>query len=152
MRIVIQRVKQAQVRVDGNVTGAIAGGLLVFLGIARDDTERDAAYLIDKLLGLRIFSDENGKMNRDLSDAGGALLIVSQFTLYADCRKGRRPGFDLAAPPVRAQQLYNYFVEALRRTPFHVQTGVFQAAMEVELVNDGPVTIIVDSMTPTGHD
>jgi len=145
MRMVIQRVKSAAVRVDGNVTGEIGNGLLVFLGIAHSDSQKDADYLLDKLLGLRIFPDEHGKMNRNLSDAGGGLLLVSQFTLYADCRKGRRPSFDLAAPPGQAKALYTYFVESARRISARVQTGVFQALMQVELVNDGPVTIIMDS-------
>jgi D-tyrosyl-tRNA(Tyr) deacylase len=145
MRIVIQRVKAARVTVDDHVTGSIQRGLLVFIGIGRDDTANDADYLVDKLLGLRIFADENDKMNRNVSDAGGGLLLVSQFTLYADCRKGRRPSFDAAAPPEKAQALYNYFVDAARRTSVPVETGVFQAMMQVELVNDGPVTIIMDS-------
>ena len=146
MRMVIQRVKRAQVTVDARVSGAIGPGLLVFLGVARGDGEEEADYLLDKLLGLRIFADENGKMNRNLSDAAGELLIVSQFTLYADCRKGRRPGFDLAAPPDVAKSLYDYFVAAARRSTTRVQTGVFQASMQVELVNDGPVTMIIDSL------
>ena len=146
MRILVQRVSEARVKVDNQVTGEIGGGLLVFLGIARNDTEKDADYLLDKLIGLRIFADENGKMNLNVSDAAGGLLLVSQFTLYADCRKGRRPAFDLAAPPDRALALYNYFVDAARRTPLRVETGVFQAMMRVEIVNDGPITIIVDSI------
>jgi D-tyrosyl-tRNA(Tyr) deacylase len=119
--------------------------LLVFLGVAKSDTAADADYLVDKLLGLRIFSDNAGKMNLNVSQAGGSLLIVSQFTLYADCRKGRRPGFDGAAPPETAASLYNYFVEAARKGPVPVETGVFQANMKVHLVNDGPVTIQIDS-------
>ena len=146
MRIVIQRVNQARVTVDGAVTGEIARGLLVFLGISADDSEKEADYLLDKVLGLRIFSDANGKMNRSLLDTGGELLIVSQFTLYADCRKGRRPSFDRAAPPEEARALYAYFVEAARRAPVRVETGVFQASMQVELINDGPVTVIIDSV------
>ncbi len=145
MRMVVQRVTQARVKVGEQVTGEIGKGLLVFIGIGRSDTEKDADYLIDKLIGLRIFADENGKMNLNVSDAGGGLLLVSQFTLYADCRKGRRPSFDLAAPPDQAQALYNYFVAAARRTSLCVQTGIFQATMQVEIVNDGPVTIIMDS-------
>jgi D-tyrosyl-tRNA(Tyr) deacylase len=143
--MVVQRVTQARVKVGEQVTGEIGKGLLVFIGIGRSDTEKDADYLIDKLIGLRIFADENGKMNLNVSDAGGGLLLVSQFTLYADCRKGRRPSFDLAAPPDQAQALYNYFVAAARRTSLCVQTGIFQATMQVEIVNDGPVTIIMDS-------
>ena len=147
MRMVVQRVKEARVRVDSRVTGEIATGLLVFLGVAKTDTEREADYLLDKLVGLRIFPDEQERMNRSIVDAGGALLIVSQFTLYGDCRRGRRPSFDLAAPPEQARRLYDYFVEAARRTTVRTETGIFQASMEVELVNDGPVTIIVETGT-----
>jgi D-aminoacyl-tRNA deacylase len=143
--MVVQRVKLARVKVDGEVTGEIGSGLLVFLGIAKTDTEKEADYLLDKLVGLRIFGDEQQKMNRNIIDAGGALLVVSQFTLYGDCRKGRRPSFDLAAPPEQARTLYNYFIQAARQTQVPIETGVFQASMQVELVNDGPVTIIIDS-------
>jgi D-tyrosyl-tRNA(Tyr) deacylase len=118
---------------------------VVFLGIGKLDTEEEADYLLDKLLGLRIFPDDQGKMNRSVQEAGGSLLIVSQFTLYGDCRRGRRPSFDQAAPPDRAMALYNYFVEAARRGPVAVETGVFQATMRVHLVNEGPVTILIDS-------
>jgi D-tyrosyl-tRNA(Tyr) deacylase len=118
---------------------------LVFLAVAKSDTSADADYLVDKLLGLRIFPDEAGKMNRSVIEACGALLIVSQFTLYGDCRKGRRPSFDHAAPPDLAHSLYEYFVQAARRGPVPVETGIFQAAMEVKLVNQGPVTILIDS-------
>ena len=145
MKLVIQRVKEATVTVDGHVTGAIRTGLVVLVGIAKTDTEQDADYLVDKLVGLRIFPDEGGKMNRDLQQAGGSLLLVSQFTLYGDCRRGRRPSFDQAALPDEALALYSYFVERARRSPVPVQTGVFQAAMQVQLVNDGPVTILMDS-------
>ena len=145
MRAVIQRVREARVLVEGEVTGAIGIGLLVLLGIAKGDTEKDADYLADKIAGMRIFADEAGKMNRSVLDAGGEMLIVSQFTLYGDCRKGRRPSFDMAAGPDQARTLYNYFVAAVRRTPAPVHTGVFQAMMQVHLVNDGPVTIIVES-------
>ena len=145
MRILIQRVSQARVVVSDSTVGAIRTGLLVFLGVAKSDATADADYLIDKLLGLRIFPDEAGKMNRNVSQAGGALLIVSQFTLYADCRKGRRPSFDQAAPPEAALSLYNYFVDSAKKGPVPVETGVFQASMEVHLVNDGPVTIQIDS-------
>src|SRR5437868_6376566 len=145
MRLVIQRVDEAEVKVDGRVTGKIGTGLLVFVGISRTDTEKDADYLLDKLTGLRIFPDDAGKMNRSIVDAAGSLLIVSQFTLYGDCRKGRRPSFDLAAPPEQAKTLYEYFIAAARRTPVPVETGVFQASMQVHLVNNGPVTIIVES-------
>ena len=145
MRLVIQRVREASVTVNNGTTGSIRTGLLVFLGISRTDTIEDARYLTEKLLGLRIFPDEDGKMNRNVQEAGGSLLIVSQFTLYGDCRKGRRPSFDQAAPPDQAQDLYNYFVESAKRGPVPVETGVFQAMMQVHLVNDGPVTILIDS-------
>jgi D-tyrosyl-tRNA(Tyr) deacylase len=145
MRIVIQRVKQARVEVAGQVTGAIGPGLLALLGIAKTDSERDADYLAEKVLAIRIFPDNDGKMNRNVAEAGGSLLVVSQFTLYGDCRKGRRPSFDLAARPEEAEQLYQYFVSAARKGSVPVETGVFQASMQVYLVNDGPVTIICDS-------
>jgi D-tyrosyl-tRNA(Tyr) deacylase len=145
MRLVIQRVREARVTVNDGVTGSIRTGLLVFLGVSRTDTVEDADYLTGKLLGLRIFPDEEGKMNRNVQEAGGSLLIVSQFTLYGDCRKGRRPSFDQAAPPDQAQDLYNYFVESAKRGPVPVETGVFQAIMQVHIVNDGPVTILIDS-------
>jgi len=131
--------------VNNGATGSIRTGLLVFLGVSRTDTVEDADYLTGKLLGLRIFPDEDGKMNRNVQEAGGSLLIVSQFTLYGDCRKGRRPSFDQAAPPDQAQVLYNYFVESAKRGQVPVETGVFQAMMEVYIVNDGPVTILIDS-------
>jgi D-tyrosyl-tRNA(Tyr) deacylase len=145
MRLVIQRVREARVTVNDGVTGSIRTGLLVFLGVSRTDTVEDADYLTGKLLGLRIFPDEDGKMNRNVQEAGGSLLIVSQFTLYGDCRKGRRPSFDQAAPPDQAQDLYNYFVESAKLGPVPVETGVFQAIMQVHIVNDGPVTILIDS-------
>jgi len=145
MKVLLQRVSEARVEVDGSTCGSIRTGLLVFVGISRHDTPADADYLVDKLIGLRIFPDEEGKMNRNIHDAGGALLIVSQFTLYGDCRKGRRPGFDRAAPPAQALELYNYFVGTARRGPVPVETGVFQASMQVHLVNDGPVTILINS-------
>ena len=145
MRILLQRVTNARVSVSENTVGAIGYGLLVFLGISREDTQRDADFLLDKLLGLRIFPDAGGKMNRNVQEAGGELLIVSQFTLYADCRRGRRPSFDPAAPPAQAETLYQYFLEAARKSPVHVAAGTFQAHMAVELVNDGPVTILLDS-------
>lgn len=121
----------------------------MFLGIARDDTRADADYLSDKLLGLRIFADENHKINLDIRQTGGELLIISQFTLLGDCRRGRRPSFDQAAPPEVARTLYDYFVERARTSSLNVQTGVFQASMQVELVNDGPVTILIDSTDRT---
>jgi D-tyrosyl-tRNA(Tyr) deacylase len=145
MRAVLQRVSRAKVEVDGQVVGAIGPGLLVLLGIARDDTRADAEYLSDKVTGLRIFPDEAGKMNRSVQEIGGALLVVSQFTLYGDCRKGRRPSFDAAAPPEEARALYEHFVEACRKRKVPVMTGIFQASMEVELTNTGPVTIICES-------
>jgi D-aminoacyl-tRNA deacylase len=145
MRLVIQRVSEARVIVRENTVGAIGKGLLLFLGVSRSDTSEDADYLLDKVLGLRIFPDDAGKMNRNIGDSGGSLLIVSQFTLYGDCRKGRRPSFDQAAPPEQAQTLYNYFIDKARQSPVPVETGVFQATMRVELSNDGPVTILLDS-------
>jgi D-tyrosyl-tRNA(Tyr) deacylase len=145
MKLVIQRVSQARVAVNQETVGSIRTGLVVLVGISKLDTEDDANYLSDKVLGLRIFTDENGKMNRNIREAGGSLLIVSQFTLYGDCRKGRRPSFDAAAPPDRALFLYNYFVETVRKSQVPVETGVFQAMMEVHLVNQGPVTILIDS-------
>ena len=145
MRAVIQRVSRAGVTVDGETVGSIDGGLLVLLGVGAGDTARDADYLVDKTIGLRIFPDENGKMNRNVRQAGGSLLVISQFTLYGDCRRGRRPSFDAAAEPGEAKALYEYFVQAARERRIRVETGVFQAHMAVELVNDGPVTILLDS-------
>jgi D-tyrosyl-tRNA(Tyr) deacylase len=145
MKVVIQRVAEARVEVDGSTCASIRTGMLVLLGISKEDLQADADYLVDKMIGLRIFPDDGGKMNRDIRDAGGSLLIVSQFTLYGDCRRGRRPGFDLAAPPAQAVELYDYFVEKARQGPVPVETGVFQASMKVHLVNNGPVTIIIDS-------
>ena len=131
--------------VDGSTAGSIRTGLLILLGVAKSDTTVDADYLVDKVLGLRIFPDDAGKMNRNVEEANGALLIVSQFTLYGDCRKGRRPSFDQAAPPELAQSLYEYFVQSARRGPVPVETGIFQASMDVGLLNHGPVTILIDS-------
>src|SRR5262245_12696049 len=145
MRILLQRVSRASVSVSENTVGEIGKGFLVFLGISRSDTHKDAEYLLDKLLWLRVFPDAQDRMNRNVQEAGGELLIVSQFTLYADCRRGRRPSFDPAAPPAQAEALYQYFVEAARKSPVRVETGTFQASMLVELVNDGPVTILLDS-------
>lgn len=145
MRAVIQRVTHAQVEVNGHVTGAIEGGLLVLLGIQHEDTEQDAGYLTRKITGLRIFNDEAGKMNRCIKDVGGSLLVVSQFTLYGDCRKGMRPSFDRAARPDHAKRLYEYFIEQVRTTGVRIQTGVFQASMQITLTNDGPVTLICES-------
>ncbi len=145
MRVVVQRVSSARVEAEGSTTGEIETGLLVLLGIARDDTAADAEYLADKVIGMRIFADEAGKMNRSVAEVGGALLVVSQFTLYGDCRRGRRPGFDLAAPAGEAHSLYEYFVEACRKRGIPVQTGIFKASMKVHLVNEGPVTIVCES-------
>jgi len=145
VRIVIQRVKNAQVTVEGAVVGAIGAGLLVLLGITHSDTQEEADYLADKTIQLRIFPDEAGRMNRSLIEAGGQLLVVSQFTLYGDCRKGRRPGFDEAAPPEQARMLYEYFANRLKSSNLIVETGVFQADMQVQLINDGPVTFFLDS-------
>jgi D-aminoacyl-tRNA deacylase len=145
MRAVVQRVNSASVSVDGNVTGEIGQGLLILLGVARDDEEKDAAYLADKIVNLRIFADDEGKMNRSLLETGGAMLAVSQFTLYSDTRKGRRPSFIEAAPPEKANALYEYFVGRARSFGVKVETGVFQAMMKVSLTNDGPVTILLDS-------
>jgi D-aminoacyl-tRNA deacylase len=145
VRLIIQRVKGSKVVVNGRTTGSIGSGLLVLIGISREDTRTEADYMLDKLTGLRIFADDSGKMNRNIVESGGSLLLVSQFTLYADCRKGRRPSFDRAAPPEAAQALYEYFVESARHGPVPVETGVFQASMEVHLINDGPVTILLDS-------
>ena len=149
MRAVVQRVSSASVTVDGAVTGAIEGGLMVLLGVRREDTEADAAYLLDRILGLRIFADGEGKMNLSLLDTGGSLLVVSQFTLYGDTRKGRRPSFDLAAPAERARALYERFVELARARGVKTETGIFQAMMSVSLVNEGPVTLLVESKSPT---
>ena len=145
MRAVVQRVSRASVLVDGQVTGAIESGLMVLLGVGREDTPEDAASIAEKIAHLRIFEDEQGKMNRSLLDTGGAALLVSQFTLYGDARKGRRPGFDQAAPPEKANALYEECVRALRALSVRVETGVFRAHMAVKLVNDGPVTILLDS-------
>jgi D-aminoacyl-tRNA deacylase len=145
MRVVIQRVSAATVIVHGRTVGKIGPGLLVFLGISRMDTVEDAAYLLEKVLWLRVFTDADGKMNRNVQESGGSLLVVSQFTLYGDCRKGRRPSFDQAAPPEQARALFDHFLAAARLGPVPVQTGEFQAMMEVHLVNDGPVTILIDS-------
>lgn len=145
MRAVLQRVTGAKVEVDGAVVGQIGAGLLVLLGVAKPDCEKDAGLLADKVLNLRIFSDDGGKMNLSLLDTGGAVLVVSQFTLYGDCRKGRRPGFDAAAPAEQARALYECFVAAVRAQGVRVETGVFQAHMAVSLTNDGPVTLLLES-------
>lgn len=145
MRAVVQRVSRAQVSVGEEVVGTIDSGLLVLLGVAKDDASADAEYLAAKVVGLRIFEDESGKMNRSVVESGGAVLAVSQFTLYGDVRKGKRPSFDEAAPPQVANELYEKFVQKVRDAGAACQTGRFQAMMQVELVNEGPVTILLDS-------
>ena len=145
MRAVVQRVSRAKVTVAGEVSGEIGGGLMILLGVSEEDTQQDAAYLAEKIVGLRIFSDAEGKMNLSLGEAGGAMLVVSQFTLLGDCRKGRRPSFIKAARPEAAASLYNAFVAEVRGRGVPTATGRFQEHMDVELVNDGPVTLLVDS-------
>ena len=145
MRAVIQRVSRAKVSVDGETTGEIGKGILVLLGVSREDSEKEADYLLEKTLNLRIFEDDAGKMNLSLLDIKGDLLVVSQFTLYGDSRKGRRPSYIKAAEPVEANRLYEYFVAQAEKQLEKVETGRFQAMMDVELVNDGPVTILLDS-------
>lgn len=145
MRAVLQRVSRASVVIDGETVGAIGRGLLVLLGVAPADTAEEARWLAEKIAGLRVFSDEAGKMNLSVADVGGAVLVVSQFTLYGDCRKGRRPSFIGAAPPEIAVPLYEAFVNALRALGLPVETGRFGAMMQVELSNDGPVTLILDT-------
>jgi D-aminoacyl-tRNA deacylase len=147
MRAVLQRVRRARVEVDNKIVGAIETGLLVLLGIAKADQQSAADYLVDKILGLRVFEDAAGKMNLSIVDVAGGLLVVSQFTLYADCSKGRRPSFDAAAPAVQARELYKYFVTRAQQSGITVATGTFQADMMVYLENDGPVTLICDSLT-----
>ena len=145
MRALLQRVTQARVMVDGSVVGEIGAGLLILLGVAKPDTAANAEFLVDKILNLRIFADTAGKMNLSLLDVHGELLVVPQFTLYGDCRKGRRPGFDAAAPAEQARALYESFVDLARRSGLRVETGVFQAHMDVALVNDGPVTLLLET-------
>jgi D-tyrosyl-tRNA(Tyr) deacylase len=147
MRVCIQRVRRASVTLPatGKITGEIGIGLLVLLGVGTEDSEQDAKELAKKCTELRIFEDDAGKMNRSLIDVGGSMLVVSQFTLYADCRKGRRPGFTEAAPPIKADQLYQVFVETIKNLGISVATGVFRSEMLVELVNDGPVTVWIDT-------
>jgi D-tyrosyl-tRNA(Tyr) deacylase len=145
MRAVVQRVSRAQVAVDGEIVGQIGRGLLVLLGVTHADNKADADYLADKIAGLRIFEDGNGKMNLDITAVNGGILVVSQFTLYGDVRRGKRPSFDAAAAPQRACQIYEYFVERIRAAGLPCQTGRFQEMMQVELVNDGPATILLDS-------
>ena len=145
MRAVVQRVQQSSVKTNGELVGRIGQGLLVLLGVAKGDGSKDVDYLVNKILNLRIFEDEDGKMNQSLLEIGGELLAVSQFTLLADCRKGRRPSFIAAAEPEKATELYETFVERVRQKGIAVQTGRFGAMMEVALINDGPVTIIIES-------
>ncbi|BCO10570.1 D-aminoacyl-tRNA deacylase [Desulfolithobacter dissulfuricans] len=145
MRAVLQRVKQARVTVDGRETGAIGAGLLVLLGVHRDDTPKDVTWMADKVVNLRIFEDEQGRMNRSVIDIAGEILVVSQFTLLGDCRKGRRPSWSHAAPPEMADRLYRDFVRAIEARGIRTATGEFQAMMEVSLVNSGPVTMLLDS-------
>ena len=144
MRIVFQRVQKAEVRVVNEVTGKIDHGALIFLGVAKDDTVENADYLIDKITQLRVFEDGQGKMNLSATDVKASFLVVSQFTLYGDCRKGRRPSFDKAADPAKAEELYEYFVDKLKEKGFSVETGRFAAMMDVELINDGPVTFVLE--------
>ncbi len=145
MRAVLQRVARACVRVEGDVVGEIESGLVVLLGIARDDAETDGKYLLEKIFNLRIFDDAEGRMNDSMLEAGGGLLVVSQFTLYGDARRGRRPSWSEAAAPEAAEPLYNFFVEEARKQVSQVATGSFRRMMQVELVNDGPMTILLDS-------
>ena len=145
MRAVVQRVSRATVTINGSISGEIGLGLLVLLGVGHEDTETDATYLAEKIAGLRIFEDQDGKMNRSVQDAGGSVLAVSQFTLYGDVRRGKRPSFDAAAPPDPARKLYEFFVERIRAAGLRCETGRFQEMMQVELVNEGPVTILLDS-------
>jgi len=145
MRAVVQRVSRAKVTINGDIAGEIGHGLLVLLGVGAADTRADADYLADKVIGLRVFEDSGGKMNLSVADVEGGVLAVSQFTLYGDVRRGRRPSFDAAAPPQLARELYEYFVEKLRGAGVRCETGRFQEMMQVELVNEGPVTILLDS-------
>ena len=145
MRAVVQRVSRASVKVESETVGQIEAGLLVLLGVGQDDAESDADYLVHKITGLRVFEDTDGKMNRSVIDEGGAILAVSQFTLFGDVRRGKRPSFDAAARPEQAKKLYEYFVEKVRAVGVRCETGTFQAMMKVELANEGPVTIMVDS-------
>lgn len=145
MRAVVQRVSRAQVTVNGEITGQIGLGLVVLLGVGGEDSETDAIYLAEKISGLRVFEDEQGKMNLSLRDVGGGVLAVSQFTLYGDVRRGKRPSFDAAAPPEKARALYDFFVKQIRAAGLPCETGRFQEMMKVELSNEGPVTILLDS-------
>ena len=144
MKIVVQRVKSAQVKIGSEVAGKIDQGMLIFLGVGKEDTQASADYLVKKIIHLRMFEDSAGKMNLSALDTKAQILVVSQFTLYGNCDDGRRPSFDNAAEPKKAEELYNYFVEELRKHPLKVETGRFKAMMDVSLVNDGPVTFILD--------
>jgi D-tyrosyl-tRNA(Tyr) deacylase len=150
MKAVIQRVTKASVEVEGKVVGSTGNGILVFLGVEKGDIAKDADWMVDKIANLRIFEDEVGKMNLSVRDIGGGILAVSQFTLAGNCAKGRRPSFDTAAPPTEANELYEYFVRRTRQSGISVDTGVFQANMQVSLVNDGPVTFILESPKKAG--
>jgi D-tyrosyl-tRNA(Tyr) deacylase len=145
MRSVVQRVKRASVSVKGENVGEISAGLMILLAVGQEDGEGDLAWMVDKLVGLRIFEDQEGKMNRSVQEVGGEILMISQFTLYGDCRSGKRPSFTNAAPPERAKALYERTVEGIRSCGLTVKTGIFQAQMDVELINDGPVTLLLDS-------
>jgi D-tyrosyl-tRNA(Tyr) deacylase len=145
MRAVVQRVKSARVEISGRITGEIGKGLLIFLGVGDEDSEKDCEYLADKIANLRIFPDENDLMNLSSLDIGGGMLVVSQFTLWGDCRKGRRPSFTKAARPERARELYDFFIGMLKKTGLKIAAGEFQEMMDVHLINDGPVTILLDS-------
>jgi D-tyrosyl-tRNA(Tyr) deacylase len=145
MRVVVQRVKEAKIEVDRQIVGSIGKGLLVYLGVGKADSEKDVEFIADKLVNLRIFADENDKMNLSVLDVQGVILLVSQFTLYGDCRKGRRPGFDLASEPQTAERLYEKTIDAIRQKGALIETGVFAAHMDVTSINDGPVTFLLDS-------
>lgn len=145
MRAVVQRVSLAQVTANDEITGKIGLGLLVLLGVGRDDTNADGTYLVEKICSLRIFEDDLGKMNLSVQEVGGAILVVSQFTLYGDARRGKRPSFDAAAPPGKARLLYEFFVDQVRSAGLRCETGRFQETMQVEIINEGPVTILLDS-------
>ncbi|NLX64872.1 MAG: D-tyrosyl-tRNA(Tyr) deacylase [Clostridiaceae bacterium] len=146
MRAVVQRVKRAEVRVEGRITGKIEKGILVFLGVGEDDENKDLEYMADKIMNLRIFEDDNDKMNLSVIDVGGSVLVVSQFTLYGDCRKGNRPSYSKAARPEKAKDFYDRFIEYIsNKYGIKVESGIFQASMEVDYINDGPVTLMIDS-------
>lgn len=148
MRAIVQRVLEARVEVAGRVTGEIGRGLLVFLGVGKEDTSHDVDWMVEKVAGLRVFPEDDDRMNRSVRDVGGGVLAISQFTLYGNCRKGTRPSFDAAAGPELAQRLYEYALQRFRATGIETQAGVFAASMRITCVNDGPVTLIIDSKTP----